>query len=164
MATHRRPWSGTGDGGPASTLGAGSSPVSAPGEKRTGWERGLSGCGCRGNCYSQCTGCSMRRTGRRADLGASPRVDPRRMPGGSPISTLTIRFPDDTAEPLKTLARTRGLSVNKLVEELSVQALAAWDTESRFRGMAAQGNVRHALAVLERLDRMDGEQSSAEGE
>jgi predicted transcriptional regulator len=80
------------------------------------------------------------------------------------MSTLTIRLPDDTAERLKALARTRGLSVNELVEELSVQALAAWDTESRFRALAAQGNVRHALAVLERLDRMDGKQSSAEGE
>jgi predicted transcriptional regulator len=80
------------------------------------------------------------------------------------MSTLTIRLPDDTAERLKILARSRGLSVNKLVEELSVQALAAWDTESRFRAMATQGNVRHALAVLEGLDRADEERPSAERE
>lgn len=68
------------------------------------------------------------------------------------MSTLTIRLPDDTAARLKTLARSRGLSMNKLVEELSAQALAAWDTENHFRAMAARGNVAQALAVLDRLD------------
>ena len=32
------------------------------------------------------------------------------------MSTLTIRLPDDTVERLKALARSRGLSMNKLVE------------------------------------------------
>ncbi|MFZ0791804.1 MAG: CopG family transcriptional regulator [Chromatiaceae bacterium] len=35
------------------------------------------------------------------------------------MSTLTIRLPDDTDDRLKVLARSRGLSMNKLVEELS---------------------------------------------
>ncbi len=48
------------------------------------------------------------------------------------MSTLTIRLPDDTAQRLKSLAKSRGLSTNKLVEELSAQALAAWDTENHF--------------------------------
>lgn len=68
------------------------------------------------------------------------------------MSTLTIRLPDDTAERLKSLARSRGLSINKLVEELSAQALAAWDTENHFRAIAATGNVSEALAILDRLD------------
>jgi predicted transcriptional regulator len=68
------------------------------------------------------------------------------------MSTLTIRLPDDTADRLKTLAKSRGLSVNKLVEEMSAQALAAWDTENRFRSLAATGNVDRALAILDRLD------------
>ncbi len=68
------------------------------------------------------------------------------------MSTLTIRLPDDTAERLRSLARSRGLSVNKLVEEMSAQALAAWDTESRFRTLAAQGDVEQALSILDRLD------------
>lgn len=58
------------------------------------------------------------------------------------MSTLTIRLPDDTADRLKALARSRGLSMNKLVEELSAQALSAWDTESHFRALAATGNVQ----------------------
>ena len=68
------------------------------------------------------------------------------------MSTLTIRLPDNTAERLKSLARSRGLSVNKLMEEMSAQALAAWDTENRFRSMAALGDVQQALAILERLN------------
>ncbi|OIP13518.1 MAG: CopG family transcriptional regulator [Betaproteobacteria bacterium CG2_30_59_46] len=68
------------------------------------------------------------------------------------MSTLTIRFPDNTTDRLKSLARSRGLSVNKLMEEMSAQALAAWDTENRFRSLAAQGDVQQALAILDRLD------------
>ncbi|MBP7468986.1 MAG: ribbon-helix-helix protein, CopG family, partial [Thauera sp.] len=65
------------------------------------------------------------------------------------------RLPDDTAARLKDLARSRGQSMNKLIEELSAQALAAWDTENRFRAVAATGDVRAALAVLDRLDAAD---------
>lgn len=68
------------------------------------------------------------------------------------MTTLTIRLPDDTAARLKSLARSRGLSINKLVEELSARALAAWDTENHFRAMAATGDVKEALAILDRLD------------
>lgn len=68
------------------------------------------------------------------------------------MSTLTIRLPDDTTQRLKSLARSRGLSVNKLVEEMSTQALAAFDVETRFRAMAAEGDTARALAILDRLD------------
>ena len=71
------------------------------------------------------------------------------------MRSLTIRLPDDTAARLKGLARSRGQSMNKLIEELSAQALAAWDTENRFRAVAATGDVRAALAVLDRLDAAD---------
>ncbi len=71
------------------------------------------------------------------------------------MSTLTIRLPDDTAERLKSMARSRGLSTNKLVEELSSHALAAWDTENHFRSLAATGDVAKALAILDRLDAAD---------
>ena len=67
-------------------------------------------------------------------------------------STLTIRLPEDTAQRLKALAKSRGLSTNKLIEELSAHALAAWDTENHFRALAATGNVNRALEILERLD------------
>jgi len=71
------------------------------------------------------------------------------------MSTLTIRLPGDTAARLKALARSRGQSMNKLIEELSAQGLAAWNTENHFRAVAATGDVRAALAVLDRLDAAD---------
>ena len=71
------------------------------------------------------------------------------------MSTLTIRLPDDTAQRLQSLAQSRGLSMNKLVEQLSAHAISAWDTENHFRAMAATGDVGKALAVLDRLDATD---------
>ena len=68
------------------------------------------------------------------------------------MSTLTIRLPDETVQRLKSLAKSRGLSMNKLVEQLSAHALSAWDTENHFRAMAATGDVNKALAVLDRMD------------
>lgn len=68
------------------------------------------------------------------------------------MTTITIRLPDDTAERLKSLAKSRGLSTNKLGEELSAKALAAWDTENHFRAMAATGDLKQALEILNRLD------------
>lgn len=71
------------------------------------------------------------------------------------MSTLTIRLPDDTAERLKVLARNRKLSVNKLFEEMSIQALASFDAQTRFRALAMQGDAAQALAILDRLDQQD---------
>ena len=48
--------------------------------------------------------------------------------GEMDMSTLTIRLPDETVQRLKSLAQSRGLSMNKLVEQLSAHALSAWDT------------------------------------
>jgi len=79
----------------------------------------------------------------------------RAMFGGMEMSTLTIRLPDDTAQRLKSLAQSRGLSMKKLVEQLSAHALSAWDTENHFRAVVATGNVDKALAVLDRLDAAD---------
>ena len=69
------------------------------------------------------------------------------------MSTLTIRLPDDTADRLKDLARHRGLSMNKLVEELTTQAITSFDAEARFRALASLGNKQQALEILQRLDR-----------
>jgi hypothetical protein len=68
------------------------------------------------------------------------------------MSTLTIRLPDSTTQRLKSLAKSRGLSVNKLMEELSAQALASFDAETRFRAMASRGDPDAALKILDRLD------------
>ncbi|RTZ72733.1 MAG: toxin-antitoxin system HicB family antitoxin [Gammaproteobacteria bacterium] len=68
------------------------------------------------------------------------------------MSTLTIRLPDDKHERLKVLAKHRKISVNKLIEELSTQALAEFDMETRFRVLAAKGSRKRGLQLLEKLD------------
>ena len=51
------------------------------------------------------------------------------------------------------MAKHRHISVNKLMEELSTQALAEFDTEVRFRALAAVGDVGLGLNLLDKLDR-----------
>ncbi len=68
------------------------------------------------------------------------------------MATLTIRMPDDKHSRLKALAQHRHISINKLVEELSTQALAEFDSEVRFRVLAARGNTSKGLNLLDKLD------------
>lgn len=68
------------------------------------------------------------------------------------MATLTVRLPDDKHERLKALAAHKHVSVNKLVEELSTQALAEFDSEIRFRALASTGDVKKGLANLDKLD------------
>lgn len=68
------------------------------------------------------------------------------------MSTMTIRLPDDKHLRLKQLAKSRHLSINKLVEELATSVLSAHDAEVRFRALALRGNPKKALALLDRLD------------
>jgi predicted DNA-binding ribbon-helix-helix protein len=68
------------------------------------------------------------------------------------MATLTIRLPDDKHERLKEFAQSRGISVNKLIEELSTIALVEFDTYTRFKAMAALGDRQVGLALLDKLD------------
>ncbi|MGK6314611.1 hypothetical protein [Neorhizobium sp. DT-125] len=45
------------------------------------------------------------------------------------------------------------MSINKLFEEFSARALAEFDTETRFRLLAAKGNKKRGLDILDKLDR-----------
>jgi len=71
------------------------------------------------------------------------------------MSTLTIRLPDAKHERLKTLARSRGVSVNKLVEEWATVALAQQDAENRYHLRARRGRPEQGLALLDELDRRE---------
>ncbi len=71
------------------------------------------------------------------------------------MTTLTIHLPEDTTLRLKQLAASRGMSLNKLMEELGTAALAVHDTETRFRLMAQAGDRQAALDILARLDERD---------
>ena len=78
------------------------------------------------------------------------------------MSTLTIRVPDAMHARLRDLARARGVSINKLIEEMATATLAAHDAEVRFRLLAARGEPKRALAILDRLDVYDSGKGMAE--
>jgi len=73
------------------------------------------------------------------------------------MGTLTVRLPNDMHERLRQLAKHRNVSLNRLVEELSTAAIAEFDAETRFRARAATGSPEKTLAILDRLDRSEGE-------
>jgi predicted transcriptional regulator len=68
------------------------------------------------------------------------------------MATLTVRLPDDKHERLKALASHKKISVNKLMEELSTQALAEFDSEVRFRALASLGETKRGLDILDKID------------
>lgn len=68
------------------------------------------------------------------------------------MATITLRVPDEKAKRLRALAKHRGVSVNKLLDELSTQSLVEFDAENRFRALAARGSAREGLKLLEELD------------
>jgi len=67
------------------------------------------------------------------------------------MATMTIRLPDDKHERLKQLAASRGISLNKLFEEFSTQAIAESDAYTRFQIRASQGNTKRGLSTLDDL-------------
>ena len=68
------------------------------------------------------------------------------------MGTLTIRLPDDKHARLKTLAQSRGISVNKLFEEFSTQAIAESDAYTRFQAAVNRGDTQRGLDTLKKLD------------
>lgn len=75
------------------------------------------------------------------------------------MSVMTIRLPDAQHERLRQLARTRGVSINKVIEELTTRALTEFDLETRFRTRAARGDPEKGLRLLDRLDQEDASRS-----
>ena len=71
------------------------------------------------------------------------------------MSILTIRLPEGKHERLRNLAKARGISVNRLMDELATVALAEYDSETRFRALAARGSRESGLELLDRLDRAE---------
>ena len=69
------------------------------------------------------------------------------------MNAVTLRLPNDKHERLKALAKSRSITVNKLMDELATAALANYDTWARFEARAARGIPKRALTLLDKLDR-----------
>ena len=68
------------------------------------------------------------------------------------MTTLSIRLPDDMAEKLKSIAKVREISLNKLMFELSAHVLAEEEAKQRFLATQLRGNPNKALQMLDELD------------
>ena len=69
------------------------------------------------------------------------------------ISRVTLRLPEQRHQRLKAMAQSRGISLNKLFEQLTAQALTENDIEIRYRRMATTGSAERGLALLDQIDR-----------
>jgi hypothetical protein len=74
------------------------------------------------------------------------------MAEGVIMSTLTIRIPESKHARLRSLAKAKGVSLNRLIDEFAPVALTEYDSEIRFRALAARGSKKVALGLLDNLD------------
>ena len=69
------------------------------------------------------------------------------------MRTITIRIAEDKHARLRNLAKAKGVSINRLFDELTTLALGEFDSETRFWSTSARGSKRTGTALLEKLDR-----------
>jgi hypothetical protein len=71
------------------------------------------------------------------------------------MAVLTVGMSDDRHSRLKALAASQGISVNKMIEELTTVALVEFDTHNRFKMRAARGSAARGLEILDQLDQLE---------
>ena len=62
------------------------------------------------------------------------------------MSVVTVRLPEDQHQRLKAMAQARGISLNKLFEQLTAQALTENDIELRYRRLAGGNGFAYTRA------------------
>ncbi len=70
------------------------------------------------------------------------------------MTIFSIRLPEDIAGDLKKVAQQRGISVNKLTNELYAQLLAEEAAKQQFLAAQLRGDPKKALRMLDELDAM----------
>lgn len=74
------------------------------------------------------------------------------------MAALIIRLADAKRDRLKLLARSRNLSVTKLIDEMTTAALAEFDAQTRFEMRAARGagKAKRGMELLVKARRSSG--------
>lgn len=67
------------------------------------------------------------------------------------MSVITLRVTDDKHDRIKNLAVSRGVSINKLIDETMTLMIAKYDIETRFKARAAKGDVNAGIALLDKV-------------
>lgn len=70
------------------------------------------------------------------------------------MSALTLRLPDDKHARLRDLAKSRGTTVNRLMDEAATLLISEFDAETRFRLRAARGAklTERGIALLDKAE------------
>jgi hypothetical protein len=66
------------------------------------------------------------------------------------MSALTLRLPDQKHQRLKALAKSKGMSVNHLLDEVTTLILAEFDLKTQFeiRAQRGKGKAERGLELL----------------
>lgn len=73
------------------------------------------------------------------------------------MAAISIRLSDEKHERLKELAKSKNISVNKLIEELATIALTEFDAETRFKLRAGRGSVERGLELIDKAKKHFGD-------
>ena len=68
------------------------------------------------------------------------------------MKTIEITIADSKHKRLKQYAKEQGVSLNKLFDEFATVALAQFDAKTRFTMMAAKGDTKRGMELLDKLD------------
>ena len=63
------------------------------------------------------------------------------------MSALSVRLPDDKHDRLRNMARIRGTTINRLIDEMATLMLAEFDAETRCRLRAQRGQGKTARGL-----------------
>lgn len=74
------------------------------------------------------------------------------------MSVVTVRLPGDQHQRLEAMAQARGISLNKLFEQLIAQALTENDVALQYQRLATTSSPAKGLEILNKLDRLVSEQ------
>lgn len=69
------------------------------------------------------------------------------------MKTIKINISASKHKRLKQYAKEQRVSLNKLFDELATVALAQFDAKTRFTLMAAKGDTRRGMELLDKLDK-----------
>jgi len=82
------------------------------------------------------------------------------------MSVITLRLPEDKHTRLRQIAKSRGISINRLLDEVATIALVQHDAEVSFRARSMRGRPEraHALDILQKLDRSHASKARSQRE
>lgn len=69
------------------------------------------------------------------------------------MAAINMRLSDEKHQRLKELAKSKNISVNKLMEELATIALTEYDAETRFKIRANRGSLQRGLELINKLQK-----------